>query len=255
MRIVVTGSEGFIGSRLVPYLENIGHSVDRVDLKLGTDLHSIQWWGVDAIIHLAAQTSVWNMKHYDIERDNLRFFMEVADMSNATGAKLIYASSSCADPQNITSMYGLSKFFNEKYARLHCRYATGLRFHNVYGPTPRTDTLLGILEEKTKSGQPVLLFNSGQNKRHFTFLGDILETITGALDYDTGKVYNCLCGQEMTTLEFTEEFKKYHPELEVIVSDKKREMDKSNQRVEDDFPSILCKTSVPEGMSLIYGST
>jgi nucleoside-diphosphate-sugar epimerase len=57
--VLVTGSEGFFGSWLVPALEEAGYSVVRYDLALGQDLWNRQalasaLQGCGAIIHLAA---------------------------------------------------------------------------------------------------------------------------------------------------------------------------------------------------------
>lgn len=252
MKIVVTGSEGFIGKALVPYLEAKGHEVVRVDKKLKTDFHHVQWWGVDAIVHLAAQTSVWNRDLYGIEQDNIRFFMQAVDMSNATGAKLIYASSSCANDKNITSMYGLSKKFDEDYAQMYARWAVGLRFHNVYGPNPREDTLLGILERSVKSGEKVTLYNRGENQRHFTWVGDVCESILFALEGgECGKVYNVCNPKRNTVYEFVKAFRAYFAP-KVSLSDEVRKLDKDYQYVDSDLYSIHCKTGIEEGLRQMY---
>jgi nucleoside-diphosphate-sugar epimerase len=38
-------------------------------------------------------------------------------------------------------MYGMSKRFNEQFAKAYCPSATGVRLHNVYGREPRQGTL------------------------------------------------------------------------------------------------------------------
>ncbi len=59
MRILVTGSEGFLGKVLVRELENRSHQVIRYDISLGKDiLDSQQLYeyltNADVCIHLAA---------------------------------------------------------------------------------------------------------------------------------------------------------------------------------------------------------
>ena len=64
MRILCTGSEGYVGSVLVPKLVSLGHEVEGVDLcwfgvhNTNIPLHRMNFWevpldGFDAIIHLA----------------------------------------------------------------------------------------------------------------------------------------------------------------------------------------------------------
>lgn len=257
MRILVTGSEGFIGKHLVHYLEQSGHKVEKVDKKIGVELHHIQWEGLDAIVHLAAQTSVWNDDRYKIEEDNVRFFMQVVDMSNATGAKLVYASSSCANPDNITSLYGLTKLYDEMFAQMYARHAIGLRLHNVYGDNPRKDTLLGRMEDCHKHGQPIVLYNNGNNVRHFTFIDDVVEIIAGVIDdFDQlhGEVYNVLNPICVSTLAFAEAFAECHSPMEIIRKKECRLKDKIFQSVDNSLKTIPCDTDIYEGMAKIYGS-
>ena len=60
MKVLVTGSEGFLGQRLCALLEKeTGHEVLRYDLQLGHDVLNARQFdtaldGVDACIHLAA---------------------------------------------------------------------------------------------------------------------------------------------------------------------------------------------------------
>lgn len=257
MRILVTGSEGFIGKHLVHYLEQCGHKVEKVDRKIGVELHHVQWEGLDAIVHLAAQTSVWNDDRYQIEKDNIGYFMQVVDMSNATGAKLVYASSSCANPENITSLYGLTKMFDEMYAKMYARNAIGLRLHNVYGDNPRKDTLLGRLEFSDRHGQPIVLFNNGINVRHFTFIDNVVSVIARVLDdFDNLKcdaVYNVCHPISVSTSAFADAFRSHHELLEIIRKPDVRIMDKIIQSIDLNLPIIYCDTNIYDGMDRIYG--
>ena len=167
-KMIVTGSEGFIGKALCRELAKRGVEVIGLDRKCGTEATEVcellKNGGIDCVFHLAAQTSVFNGNLEQIRRDNIDTFMRVADACNQNHVKLIYASSSTANPENTTSMYGISKYFDEQYASIYCKAATGCRLHNVYGPNPRKRTLLWFLMEK----ENVSLYNCGQNIRSFT---------------------------------------------------------------------------------------
>ena len=54
-RVLVTGSEGFIGKNLCPYLSKRGIEVVEYDIKNGGSLPSLA--GIDAVIHLGANSS------------------------------------------------------------------------------------------------------------------------------------------------------------------------------------------------------
>ena len=103
--------------------------------------------------------------------DNIETFMAVCDACKRAGVKLVYASSSTANSPNTTSLYGISKRFDEEYARCYNPQATGVRLHNVYGPNPRQGTLLWHL----LNDNPVRLVNGGRNVRHFTYIDDVVE--------------------------------------------------------------------------------
>jgi UDP-glucuronate 4-epimerase len=176
MKIVVTGSEGFVGIALVAALKARGAEVIGVDRKNGIEVDDFfddarNLEGVDCVYHLAAQTSVFNRNIELIRRDNIDSFIKVCDACRDANIKLVYASSSTANACNTTSMYGISKRFDEEYARCYYPKATGVRLHNVYGANPRQGTLLWYLMNR----DVVELVNNGRNVRHFTYISDIVE--------------------------------------------------------------------------------
>ena len=146
MKVIITGGEGFIGMALAAALSRRGVDVVSIDRKSGREADSIDDelsnGDVSCVYHLAAQTSVFNGDKQQIMHDNIGTFVTVCDSCRRHGTKLVYASSSTANPVNTTSMYGISKHFDEEYARCYYPRATGVRLHNVYGPRPRQGTLL-----------------------------------------------------------------------------------------------------------------
>ena len=107
--MIVTGSEGFIGKALCRELVKRGVEVIGLDRKYGTEATKVCEYlkneDIDCVFHLAAQTSVFNGNLEQIRKDNIDTFMRVADACNQYHVKLVYASSSTANPENTTSMY------------------------------------------------------------------------------------------------------------------------------------------------------
>ena len=243
--ILITGYKGFIGSHLATYLTDKGYNVtgiDRVDGNEVLNLTEENIFGVDAVIHLAGQTSVWNKDYEKIVDDNMIAFTHIYDLCKKIGKKFIYASSSCAI--NVTSAYGLSKLFQDKYAN---GYGVGLRFHNVYGKNSRKDTLFGRCLESDN----VILHNNGCNRRHFTYIGDVCEAVETALTIEDG-LYNVVNEQENSTLEFANEIAKYK-ELKIELFDGKRELDKERQIIDDSHLNILKNpTNITDGVRLVF---
>jgi UDP-glucuronate 4-epimerase len=60
--------------------------------------------------------------------------------------------------------------------------ATGLRFFTVYGPWGRPDMAMFIFAEAIVGGTPIRLFNHGNMRRDFTFVGDVSETLVHVMD-------------------------------------------------------------------------
>ena len=80
-KAIITGSEGFIGKFLCARLNGL-FDVIRIDTKTGGDAVRIEpllaQGDIDAVFHLAAETSVFNDRLEDIERENVHAFMKVA---------------------------------------------------------------------------------------------------------------------------------------------------------------------------------
>lgn len=176
MKVIITGSEGFIGRALSAALQKRGIEVIGIDRKNGQEAADIAKYmpdDLDAVFHLAAQTSVFNTDLIQIRKDNIDTFMAVVDAcaKHPNKPKLVYASSSTANPPNTTSLYGITKHFAEAFARIYLPSATGARLHNVYGINPRQGTLLWCLMNQ----DCVTIYNNGRNVRHFTYIDDAVE--------------------------------------------------------------------------------
>lgn len=251
MKMIVTGSEGFIGKTLCHELKKRAVEVIGIDRKNGKDAAGIaeilKNGDIDCVFHLAAQTSVFNGNITQIRKDNIDTFIKVADACNQYHVKLVYASSSAAHPCNTTSMYGISKHFNEQYASAYCKDATGVRLHNVYGPNPRKRTLLWFFLEREK----VELYNYGQNIRCFTYIDDAIQGLIYA--YGCHKqLINVANIQPITTKDFAEIVKLYKPiDIELVGS--ARERDNLEQVVDRNIFLIpLSYTSIEDGIKKIF---
>lgn len=155
MKVLVTGSSGFIGGHLCRALRAAGHDVYGVDRNEGVDLLAAGVAGTllrtiepDVVVHLAGSVgSVFSSPSVaDHVRLNVETTVNVAQACGAERVRLMLASSVQVYG---TNLYGLTKQWAEDAAR---RFApdglTLARIGNVYGP--RADG--------EQSGQVVELF-------------------------------------------------------------------------------------------------
>lgn len=251
MKFIVTGSEGFIGKALCQRLKKSGVEVLGIDRKNGNEAavkvpELLAKEKIDCVYHLAAQTSVFNNNINQIFEDNIRTFMVVADACREHRVKLVYASSSTANSCNTTSMYGISKRFDEQYAACYCKNATGVRLHNVYGPNPRQGTLLWSLVY----GKSARLFNNGRNIRCFTYIDDAVEGLIYAFN-SSYKLVNVVNRMPMSIYDFSKIVQKYNG-IELNLEGNMRDFDNLEQLVDDSIFTVpLLYTSVNAGIKIV----
>lgn len=175
--------------------------------------------------HLAAQAGV----RYSLEnpqayiKANIEGFVNVLETCRqCPNLKLTYASSSSVygfnkkipfsiedrtDQQ--ASLYGVTKKTNEllatTYHHLYQIPVTGLRFFTVYGPWGRPDMAYFQFTKAISEGQPIQIFNHGKMRRDFTYIDDIVQGITAAIDLEAkNEIFNLGNHQPIDLLNMVE---------------------------------------------------
>lgn len=171
MKILVTGSHGFIGKHLVERLEGEGHTVNGYDTKVFKNAFLIpkhEFVNYDMVIHLAASANV----RESLKNPNWYFYNNVqltkTIQRNCEDANvpLVYASSSCVHNWHL-SPYGTSKMVNEQTA---FKNQVGLRFTTVYGDGARDTMLFEKIKAKT-------LTYATSHIRDFIHIDDVVDAI------------------------------------------------------------------------------
>lgn len=157
----------------------------------------------DRVVHLGAQAGVrYSLTNPHAYVDsNLIGFVNILELCRHRGVQhLAYASSSSvygdsakppfSEDQRVDqprSLYAATKAANElmahTYAHLYGLRATGLRFFTVYGPWGRPDMAPLLFSRAVLAGRPIEVFNHGRMRRDFTWIGDIVAGVLGALDH------------------------------------------------------------------------
>lgn len=150
------------------------------------------------VVNLAAQAGVrYSLvnPHAYLE-SNLHGFLNILEACRHNKTEhLVYASSSSVYGANRKmpfsvhhnvdhplSLYAASKKSNElmahTYSSLYNLPTTGLRFFTVYGPYGRPDMALFLFTKAILEGKPIDVYNNGKMRRDFTYVDDIVESIS-----------------------------------------------------------------------------
>lgn len=198
-RIIVTGSEGFIGSKLCHQLQTaLGHTVLRIDRRLGKTIsQSGHFLNVDLIIHLAAQINLQYSRLHPLQdaQDNIIDTINLIELYPDT--KIIYPATAASLP--ITSPYGLSKQTAAEYIKLLCKDYVILTLPNIFGGGH------GVIDNFMK--MKVLKVNGdGHQSRTILHVDDVVKAFIKALDWPKGEYM--LGGKVMTIKEIAEKISK-----------------------------------------------
>jgi UDP-glucuronate 4-epimerase len=152
----------------------------------------------DYVVNLAAQAGVrYSLvnPHAYLESNIVGFLNILEGCRYNNVSHLVYASSSSVYGLNTKmpfsvndnvdhpiSLYAASKKANElmahTYSYLYSIPTTGLRFFTVYGPWGRPDMALFMFAKNILEEKPIDVFNNGNMLRDFTYVDDIVESIT-----------------------------------------------------------------------------
>jgi len=196
--IETAGADGRAVSSVFP--NTSFRRIDLCDAERVTGLFSES--AFDTVLHLAAQAgvrySISNPRAY--VSGNIQGFLNLLEAARLYPPKhLVYASSSSVyglnskipfsenDPVNLpASLYAATKRSGElmayTYGHLYNIPSTGLRFFTVYGPWGRPDMAPFIFTDSIINEKPITVFNSGNMKRDFTFIDDIVEGVVRVIN-------------------------------------------------------------------------
>ena len=162
--------------------------------------------GVDVVFHTAAkarvQPSIDNPVEFD--RTNVGGVVNMLNCSRKYGVKrFIYSSSSSVygnvettpTPEshklNPMSPYALQKLIGEQYCKLFSELygleTVCLRYFNVYGERQLLEgaycLVMGIFARQKLSGKPMTIRGDGEQRRDFTYVGDVVDANMRCMDY------------------------------------------------------------------------
>lgn len=228
MEVGLTGATGFLGSRLLPLLND--HAIrlttvsgETTDGKIRTfeaDLSSASpapefYDGLDVLVHMVGSFSPDPKAMTTLNLASLMYAL--APLEKLANKPRVVFTSSCAvcgetpegtasketDPLEPSTPYGFVKLWCEQYLAWHSgRHGyetTVLRFPNIYGRG--SQAVMAKFIERLEIGQPVQLDGEGDQVRDFLFVDDAAAGIASAINAGKNDVFNISTGVETTLRE------------------------------------------------------
>jgi UDP-glucose 4-epimerase len=222
MKLLITGSAGFIGSHCARAALDRGWDVDgfdlshpsenkRADTRLLTEIHT------DVVLHLAAYSSLAGFSGAMASNyaNNVAGCWNVLRLAQQSGARVVYASSSAVyensgdedesnsewtplDSSDLVSHYAKSKLMNEMMAGSFAEIGVkslGMRIFNAYGPgdekkpADRQAPPTWMMAAK-RADVPAVIYGNGFQSKDFIHIDDVTEIIMRLIESDATGIVN-----------------------------------------------------------------
>lgn len=231
--IIVTGSAGFIASRLVERLILEGHEVVGYDLRpspigeyvIGDITDPVAFHdatdGCEHVFHLAAAADLnWCSAHpNEAVSANIEGTRVVAEECAKRGVALSFASTCCVygntpdHPSNEesicspTDIYGATKVAAEEMIRGYGQ--RGLKYRNLrigttYGPGMRPALAIYIFIKQALEGKPLTIHGSGEQTRCMIYIDDLIAACIRSLDLKNNTEINMATEEELSVMQMAQ---------------------------------------------------
>ena len=184
-RVLVTGSDGFIGTHLVEALRN-KHWVEKIDQKSGLDICTSNFGaGYDLVYHLAALRSVPDSFEKPREFFDTNVYGTYRLLNECKYDKLVNITSSCVKEPN--SPYGMSKYLAECMTQKR-ENVLNVRPFNVFGEGQIVEgPLVRNFCAAMSKNEPVQIFGDGEQAKDYTYVKDFVRQLVFiAKNFDRG---------------------------------------------------------------------
>jgi UDP-glucose 4-epimerase len=266
MKILVTGSGGFIGSQVLSRLAEEGHTLVPFDITSGNDIldrdevDSAVGAGIDVVYHIAAQADLTKIASvddaYQTTELNVTGTHNVAYACAKYGVWMVYASTVCvygnqeqhpetedATLPNPSELYAYTKWAGEQVVRGYginfgMPY-TILRFATIYGPGMREALATHIFFNQAYAGEDITVHGTGTQDRTQTYVGDLVDGIVAVHRHPEaqGHIINLTATESISVNRMAEDIKRITNSPSRIV----HTADRANQTFREDFSTEKAK--------------
>ncbi len=211
MKVLVTGGAGFVGTNLIKRLIEDGHNVVVLDnystgykeneqegcKYFSGDIREIINFDFfiekpDVIFHLAALARIQPSFLYPAPtfETNVYGTQNLLEWARSNNTPVVYAGSSSTHGDHFANPYTFTKWqaelLVEMYNKVYNLPTVITRFYNVYGEHQILDgayaAVVGVFERQYKAGEPLTITGDGQQRRDFTYVGDIVDGLLRCAD-------------------------------------------------------------------------
>ena len=232
MRVVITGSAGFIGSKLCSKLETSGFDIEMLDHKNGQDITIPETFEKlnppCVIVHLASLSYVPDSfkDPYRFYQQNILGTLNILEFARKHNAKVIFFSSYLygkpeqlpvneAHKLNPHNPYAESKRIGENLCEAYYRdfgvNAIIFRPFNIYGSGQNPNFLIPTILNQIKTGSVKLM--DAAPKRDFIHVNDVVNAVLNAIEnseINFGK-FNLGSGKSYSVNQIVQIIKEHSP--------------------------------------------
>jgi nucleoside-diphosphate-sugar epimerase len=280
MRIAITGSSGFIGTRLAMEVSELGMSVTKISRSQGIDLNKIDdlrsLEKCDVIIHLAALNNVsesfGNPSNYLSVNYNLT--LNALELARQWSAKFIFVSSYIyGDPAYLPvdekhpicphNPYAESKYLSEELCRSYYRQfnlnVIILRPFNVYGPGQPKNLIISEILDKVFSSESVIHLRDDRPRRDYIHVDDVVRCLIASIYFksESFEIFNLGTGHSTSIMELVKIIQRFsHNKFQVVFANEHRRAEvletvANNVKIRDKF-GISTFKSLEKGICELF---
>jgi len=253
MKILVTGGSGFVGSRLVESLSQLGHEIINLDIESPknktnsvflqcdiTDYNQLKkvaeenLAGTEIVYHLAGMSrEADSMKMPDVYyKVNVNGTFNVLDISRIIGVKkfifastfLVYGNPEYSPldeghPTNPKTIYSSSKLCGEimcrSFQETYGMPTVCFRKSVIYGKDDPHKRIVTLFIERARDGKDLTVF--GNKSLDFVYIGDVISAYVSVLGSKETGIFNIGSGEPITLMELANVTRdKINPRINII---------------------------------------
>jgi nucleoside-diphosphate-sugar epimerase len=259
-KILVTGSSGFIGKKVVRKLDKFeimtdSNDSEHIDLQNREQIMKLD--SADVVIHLGGKTPQSELKWSEYFDNNVIGTLNILEYCiQKKVKKIIYVSSYVYGnpkycpvdenhPINPHNAYTESKYLGERLCEFYCNRSDLnliiLRPFNIFGESMKEGFLITNLINSVKTGKKVTIVNKN-SKRDFLHVDDFVDLIIKLIDRNFKfEVFNVGAGESHSFEEIIEKIEKttsqkinvnYEENKEIFIDDITSDISKIKNQID-----------------------